>query len=314
MADGELGEREGDQRPDRERPAEREHPGQRAKVEEQRRQHRRQGEQGRDGHPGDETMLLGEAADDIPRHPDRDRGATLGEGRVDLALERVRQPRPAVEIAAVEGGPNDDQLKPTVVGDQGLRMARLVPGLVQLLAKRVHPVAALLLLVGRLVVEGNVEGIRLHHAGAQAVPRRGEIREVGEQEPVVPGVTAKDAVVGGDAADAQRRGVERLDPTEQRLARPRARSDIRALHAEHEGGGDARPLLQRPQLAHRRGRLGQEVGEIALHAEPAGQRAAGDRHGCRHDQDGRPAFRRITSFHGLGNEPSSAPRAPECER
>jgi hypothetical protein len=251
------------------------------------------------------------AADDVPRHPDRDRRSRLGERRVDLALERVRQPRPAVEIAAVEGGPNDDQLKPPVGGDQGRRMAGLLPGLVQLVAERVQLVTARFLLIGRLV-ERNVEGIRLRHAVVQGIPRRGEIGEVGEQEPVVPGVTAKGAVVGGDAPDAQRRGVERLDPPEQRLARPRACGDIPALHAQHEGGGDAGPLLQRPQLTHRGGRLGQEVGEIALHAEPAGERAGGDRHGYRHDQDGRPAFRRITSFHVLSNEPSGAPVHPNA--
>ena len=145
VADGELGEREGGQRPDGERPAERQHPGQRAKVEEQRRQHRRQGEQRRDGHAGDETMLLGQAADDVAGHPHRDSrtggGEGLGDGRVDLLLEGARQPRAAVEIAAVEGGANDDQLEATVGGDQRLRVAGLLPGLVQLLAERLQPIA-----------------------------------------------------------------------------------------------------------------------------------------------------------------------------
>ena len=239
----------------------------------------------------------------------------LGDGGVDLVLERARQPRAAVEIAAVEGGANDDQLEPTVGGDQRLRMAAPSPGPRPASCGARPADRRSGFFSGRpaRLVERDVERIRLHHAVAQGVARRGEVGEVGEQEPVVPGVAAKDAVVGGDAADAQRRGVERLDPPEQRLARPGARGDVGALHAEHEGGGDARPLLQRPQLAHRRGRLGQEVGEIALHAEPAGQRAAGDRHGCRHDQDGRPAFRRITSFHCLRQaSPPGAPVAPEC--
>ncbi len=325
VADGELGEGEGDQRPDRERPAEREHPRQRTKIEEQRRQHRRQGEQRGDGHAGDEAMLLGQAADDVAGHPHGDAGAggggDLGGGGVDLPLERVRQPGAAVEIAAVEVGANDDQLEVAVAGDQRLRMGGLLPGLVQFVAKPGQAIAPASSVIagGRVVglVERDVEGVGLHHAVAQGVARRGEVGQVREQEPVVPGVAAKDAVVGGDAADAQRLGVERPDPPQQHLARAGARGDIRALHAEHEGGGDAGPLLERPQLAHRGGRLGQKVREIALHAQPAGQHRGGDRHGCRHDQDGSPAFPRITISHwtmSLGAKRAGTPVAPVCSR
>ena len=59
-------------------------------------------------------MLLGDTFDDVTGHSDVNRGSRFPRRLVELSLDRGGQPRPAVEIAVVEGGADEDELQPTV--------------------------------------------------------------------------------------------------------------------------------------------------------------------------------------------------------
>ena len=229
---------------------------------------------------------------DVPGPAVLDARAHLAARVVDRVVDQAQELARAARIGGGKRRLDRQELQGTVLGDALGWMLRERLGVVELVLQLRELVVRGIR--RRIVIELDQQWVRgLPRAIDPIVERLPgclEIRELGEQEPVIPRVATQDAIVGGELR--HQLGIElrelRGEHGRGLLSQRHTRGRRRDLERHLDRAERPRALADGDQIADRPLGLRQEVRQVRLDRHPAGEVAAEHRDQHREHEDAGP--------------------------